>query len=248
MATFIRSQKLLVSTGVAALGGGFGGAALLLAGNIVTTADAGATAADTSPLLVGPDAAVCRTPAATGSPYVMFRLAQTEVPRADDERRHLGAGVRGQLSRRYGAGSAPSLTRSPPRTSARRPISIRACGSLTRSITTRRSARSAWRRSSIPNAPCASGARRWCSVPTSICRCRRTRWRRRYAAAQKAKALAAKASPREQALIGALAVRYGSDPKAARAPFDAAYAAEMAKVGQAVSRTTTRSPRSMPRR
>src|SRR6202158_2860505 len=51
-----------------------------------------------------------------------------------------------------------------------------------------------------------------------------------YAAAQKAKALAGKASPREQALIGALAARYGSDPKAARAPFDATYAAEMAKV------------------
>lgn len=47
-----------------------------------------------------------------------------------------------------------------------------------------------------------------------------------YAAAQKAKGLAAKASPREQALIGALVVRYGSDPKAARAPFDAAYAAD----------------------
>src|SRR5206468_7476753 len=31
-------------------------------------------------------------------------------------------------------------------------------------------------------------------------------------------------------LIGALAARYGSDPKAARTPFDAAYAAEMAKV------------------
>ena len=48
MATFTRSQKLLVSTGVAALGGAvFGGAALLLAGNLVTMADAGATAADT---------------------------------------------------------------------------------------------------------------------------------------------------------------------------------------------------------
>src|SRR5262245_61266675 len=51
-----------------------------------------------------------------------------------------------------------------------------------------------------------------------------------FAAAQKAKALANKASPREQALINALAARYGSDPKAARAPFDAAYAAEMANV------------------
>jgi len=51
-----------------------------------------------------------------------------------------------------------------------------------------------------------------------------------FAAAQKAKALAGKVSPREQALIGALTARYGSDPKAARAPLDAAYAAEMAKV------------------
>src|SRR5215475_11082917 len=51
-----------------------------------------------------------------------------------------------------------------------------------------------------------------------------------FAAAQKAKALAGNASPREQALINALAVRYGSDPKAARPPFDAAYASEMAKV------------------
>jgi tetratricopeptide (TPR) repeat protein len=53
-----------------------------------------------------------------------------------------------------------------------------------------------------------------------------------FAAAQKAKTLAGQASPREQALIGALAVRYGSDPKAARAPFDAAYASEMAKVAK----------------
>jgi len=53
-----------------------------------------------------------------------------------------------------------------------------------------------------------------------------------YAAAQKAKALAGDASPREQALINALAARYGSDPKAARPPFDAAYASEMAKVAK----------------
>jgi tetratricopeptide (TPR) repeat protein len=51
-----------------------------------------------------------------------------------------------------------------------------------------------------------------------------------FAAAQKAKALAGKASPREQALIGALATRYGNDPKAARPAFDKAYAAAMAKV------------------
>jgi tetratricopeptide (TPR) repeat protein len=50
-----------------------------------------------------------------------------------------------------------------------------------------------------------------------------------FAAAQKARALAAAASPREQALIAALATRYADDPKADRAKLDAAYAAAMAK-------------------
>ena len=68
-----------------------------------------------------------------------------------------------------------------------------------------------------------------------------------YAAAQKAQALAGKASPREQALIAALAVRYGSDPKADRAPLDAAYAAADGE-GREHFPTTTTSPRSMPRR
>jgi tetratricopeptide (TPR) repeat protein len=50
-----------------------------------------------------------------------------------------------------------------------------------------------------------------------------------FAAAQKAQALAAKASPSEQALIAALSARYAADPKADRAALDAAYAAAMAK-------------------
>jgi hypothetical protein len=40
-----------------------------------------------------------------------------------------------------------------------------------------------------------------------------------YSAAQKAKALAANASPRERALIGALAARYGNDPSQGGALF-----------------------------
>jgi tetratricopeptide (TPR) repeat protein len=51
-----------------------------------------------------------------------------------------------------------------------------------------------------------------------------------YGAMQKARALAAKASPREQALIEALSTRYVQDAKAERAPLDAAYAAAMGKV------------------
>src|SRR5262245_10478769 len=54
-----------------------------------------------------------------------------------------------------------------------------------------------------------------------------------YAAAARARALSAKASPREQALIEALATRYIQDAKAERAPLDAAYAAAMAKVAAA---------------
>src|SRR5215813_7882374 len=51
-----------------------------------------------------------------------------------------------------------------------------------------------------------------------------------FAAAQRALALSGTASPREQALIAALVTRYTQDPKADRAPLDAAYAAAMGKV------------------
>jgi tetratricopeptide (TPR) repeat protein len=51
-----------------------------------------------------------------------------------------------------------------------------------------------------------------------------------FAAAQKAQALAAKASPRERALIAALSVRYAADAKADRPALDKAYAAAMRKV------------------
>jgi len=50
-----------------------------------------------------------------------------------------------------------------------------------------------------------------------------------FAAAQKASALASSASPREQALIAALAQRYAPEAKADRASPDAAYAAAMSK-------------------
>jgi tetratricopeptide (TPR) repeat protein len=50
-----------------------------------------------------------------------------------------------------------------------------------------------------------------------------------FAAAQRARALAAKASPQEQALIAALSKRYAESAKADRAALDAAYAAAMAQ-------------------
>jgi tetratricopeptide (TPR) repeat protein len=51
-----------------------------------------------------------------------------------------------------------------------------------------------------------------------------------FTAAQVARASATNTTPREQALIAALALRYTQDPKAERAPLDAAYAEAMAKV------------------
>lgn len=51
-----------------------------------------------------------------------------------------------------------------------------------------------------------------------------------YAAIRHAQTLAGKASPREQALIVALATRYSPDATADRVPLDAAYAAAMGKV------------------
>jgi tetratricopeptide (TPR) repeat protein len=51
-----------------------------------------------------------------------------------------------------------------------------------------------------------------------------------FAAIEKAKAFAGKASPREQALIAALAKRYAADAKADRKPLDAAYAFAMEKL------------------
>src|SRR5438034_9551770 len=74
MATFTRSQRLLVSAGAAALGGT--ALAMLLTANIATLAGARATAAD--PLAGSP---ICHTPASPSS--LMLRLAQTEVPRAE---------------------------------------------------------------------------------------------------------------------------------------------------------------------
>jgi tetratricopeptide (TPR) repeat protein len=54
-----------------------------------------------------------------------------------------------------------------------------------------------------------------------------------FAAMEKARAFSANATAREQALIGALALRYAPDAKADRAPLDAAYAAAMGKAAAA---------------
>ena len=227
MTTFTRSQRLLVSAAATALGG----ATLLtvLAGNFLVIADASATDADISPALGGVDFPICHTPAASGLTNVMLRLAQTEVPRAE-----------------------MSAARPTPAFADTEPPIWAGLGSVTYKITTANERAQAYFDQGLRLAYAFNHgeAQRAFRVAQKLDPdCAMCFWGEAlvlgpninlpmqedaiapaFAAVQKAKALAAKAGPREQALIAALALRYSSDPKVARAPFDAAYAAEMAKV------------------
>jgi tetratricopeptide (TPR) repeat protein len=217
---------VLVSASAAA----FAGTALaaLLAGGIVTLTDAGSIAADVSLPFAGPDIPLCSS-GATGQHDIRLHLAQTEVPRAEMS----------------AASNAPAFADTEP------PL-WSGLGSVTYKVsTTNESAQAyfdqglrlayafnhgeaqrAFRKAQKLDPDCAMCF--WGEAlvlgPNINLPMQEDAVAPAYAAAQKAKALADKATPREQALIGAVAVRYGSDPKAARAPFDAAYAAEMAKV------------------
>ncbi|UPK07123.1 tetratricopeptide repeat protein [Bradyrhizobium sp. 170] len=228
MATFTRSKRLLVSAGAAALGGS--ALVTLLSGNIITLAG-GAVAMDILPPFVGADFSVCSTPAATGSPNMMLRLVQTEVPRAEMSV----------------ASSATAFAETEP------PL-FAGLGSITYEITTANERAQAYFDQGLRLAYAfnhGEAQRAFRMAQKLDPDCAMCFWGEAlvlgpninlpmpedavapaYAAAQKAKALAGKSSPREQALIGALAARYSSDPKAARATFDAAYAAEMAKVAK----------------
>ena len=227
MATSTHSRTLVASAAAAALAGT--ALAALLAGNIATLADAGAAAADTQLSLANPDVPLCGALGASGPPNMMLRLAQTEVPRAEMS----------------AASPAPDFASTEP------PL-WDGLGSITYKITTANEkaqayfnqglrlayafnhgeAQRAFRKAQKLDPDCAMCF--WGEAlvlgPNINLPMQEDAAAPAYAAAQKAKSLAGKASPREQSLINALAMRYGTDPKAARAPLDKAYAAEMAKV------------------
>ncbi len=223
MATSTYSRTLLVSAGAAALAGT--ALAMLLASNIVGIAGAG-TSADK--VLLAVDASpICGTPVA-GGPPLMLRFAQTEVPRAEMS----------------AASAAPAFADTEP------PL-WNGLGSITWKVTTanekaqtyfdqglrlayafnHNEAQRAFRKAQKLDPDCAMcfWGEAYVLGPNINLPMQEDAVAPAYAAAQKAKALAAKASPREQALIDAIAVRYSSDPKADRKPLDAAYAAGMAK-------------------
>jgi len=229
MATFTRLQALLASTAVATLGS----AALvaLVAGNDLTLAGASENAAGPLQPFVGPDFPICHTPVTKGLPGMMLRLAQTEVPRAEMS----------------AANTAPAFADTEP------PLWT-GLGSVTYKISTTNERAQAYFDQGLrlayafnhgeaqrafrmaqkldPNCAMCFWGEALVLGPNINLPMQEDALAPAYAAAQKAKALAGNASPREQALINALAARYGSDPKAARPPFDAAYASEMAKVAK----------------
>src|SRR5262249_27192522 len=227
MAISTQSRKVFISAGAAALAST--ALATLLASNIVTFAGADSAAADRLPPLAGANVPICHTATASGQPNFMRGLAQTEVPRAEMS----------------AASSAPAFADTEP------PLWT-GLGSITYKVTTANEpaqayfdqglrlayafnhgeAQRAFRKAQKLDPDCAMCF--WGEAlvlgPNSTLGRQGDAGAPAYAAAEKAKALAGKASPREQALIGALAVRYASDPKAERPPLDAAYAAEMTKV------------------
>ena len=229
MATFTRLQALLASTAVATLGSAT--LLALVAGNALTLAGASENAADPLQPFVGPDFPICHTPVTKGLPGMMLRLAQTEVPRAEMS----------------AANTAPAFADTEP------PLWT-GLGSVTYKISTTNERAQAYFDQGLrlayafnhgeaqrafrmaqkldPNCAMCFWGEALVLGPNINLPMQEDALAPAYAAAQKAKALAGDASPREQALINALAARYGSDPKAARPPFDAAYASEMAKVAK----------------
>ena len=218
MATVTRSQRLMFSAGAAALGGA--ALATLLAGSIVTLAGAGATAVDPS-LPFDPDFQVCQTPAATGPRNMMLRLVQTEVPRAEmSAASSATAFVETEPPLWAGLGSITyKIITASERAQAYFDQGLRLAYAFNHG-----EAQRAFRMAQKLDPDCAMcfwgealvlGPNINLPMPEDAIA-------PAYAAAQKAKALAGKSSPREQALIDALAARYSSDPKAARTPFDTA--------------------------
>src|SRR5262245_21346809 len=223
MATITRSQRLLASLGAAALGG----TALLtmVGGNIFTLA----AAVDMTAPFDGADFPICHTPAATKVPGIMLRMAQTEVPRAEMSAAKPGpafADTEAPLWTGLGSISYKIATAN-ERAQAYFDQGLRLAYAFNHG-----EAQRAFRMGQKLDPECAMcfwGEALVLGLNINL-PMQEDANAPAFAAAQKAKALAGKASAREQALIGALTARYGSDPKAARPAFDKAYASAMAKV------------------
>ena len=224
MATSERSQSLLVRAGAAALGGV--ALAALLAGSGLLLMDTRAVTAGGLP----DDIPICGAPAA-GKPGMMLRLAATEVPRAEMSAANPAAAFADSEPPLWDGLGAVSykVTTTSERAQAYFNQGLRLAYAFNHE-----EAQRAFRMGQKLDPECAMcfWGEAYVLGPNINLPMQEPAVAPAFAAAQKAKALAGKASPRERALIDALAARYSSDPKAERAPLDAAYAAGMAKAAK----------------
>lgn len=224
MATSERSQSLLVRAGAAALGGV--ALAALLAGSGLLLMDTRAVTAGGLP----DDIPICGAPAA-GNPGMMLRLAATEVPRAEMSAANPAAAFADSEPPLWDGLGAVSykVTTTSERAQAYFNQGLRLAYAFNHE-----EAQRAFRMGQKLDPECAMcfWGEAYVLGPNINLPMQEPAVAPAFAAAQKAKALAGKASPRERALIDALAARYSSDPKAERAPLDAAYAAGMAKAAK----------------
>lgn len=224
MATSERSQSLLVRAGAAALGGV--ALAALLAGSGLLLMDTRAVTAGGLP----DEIPICGAPAA-GKPGMMLRLAATEVPRAEMSAANPAAAFADSEPPLWDGLGAVSykVTTTSERAQAYFNQGLRLAYAFNHE-----EAQRAFRMGQKLDPECAMcfWGEAYVLGPNINLPMQEPAVAPAFAAAQKAKALAGKASPRERALIDALAARYSSDPKAERAPLDAAYAAGMAKAAK----------------
>ena len=163
--------------GAAALGGASVAASVTLGGE---PPGARPSATPVPVPLSDADFVLCQSPGKGGfaANRMLFRLAatQTEVPPTELGGRGAGTGFRQHVSAAVGW-ARDADPQDHHRRSAGAAYFDQGFGSVTASTTTKRAARSARRSIAIPIARCVTGAKPWCSAPTSISRCPRKRWR-----------------------------------------------------------------------
>jgi len=209
--------------------GGAGLLALTIADQRIA-AGAGLAAAGAAPAAIDPTSALCHTPRSTGTTIDMIRLAaqQTEVPQAEMKAATPALAFADTDPPQWeGLGAVTyKVTTSNPTAQAYFDQGLRLAYAFNHG-----EAQRAFRKAQKLDPDCAMCF--WGEAlvlgPNINLPMQEEALAPAFAAAEKAQALAAKASPRERALIEAVSARYAKDAKADRAALDKAYADAMAK-------------------
>ena len=228
MAKSIPARRPLLAA--CAVLGGAGLLAFIIADQRIA-ASAGLASAGAAPAEVDPHSALCHSPASTRGTIGMIRLAaqQTEVPQAEMKAASPALAFADTDPPQWeGLGAVTyKVTTSNPTAQAYFDQGLRLAYAFNHG-----EAQRAFRKAQKLDPDCAMCF--WGEAlvlgPNINLPMQEEALAPAFAAAAKAQALAAKASPRERALIEAVSARYAKDAKADRSALDRAYADAMAKV------------------